>query len=53
MAVSHWAEFSARKDNFFCLLTLTVPLVGLKQKKIQPPHGKFHLMKNGHKTGPP
>ena len=47
-AVFHYAEFSARNDIFFCLLTPTVHQLVFKQRKCRsaqkiPPRGKWPL----------
>ena len=55
-AVFHLAEFSARNDIFFCLLTPTLSQVVFKQKKYRsarkiPPSGKWPLRRIVQKRG--
>ena len=47
-AIFHWAEFSARNDIFFCLLTLTLRQLVLNKRKCRSarkilPSGKWPL----------
>ena len=44
--VLHWAEFSARSDTFFCLLTPTPRQLVFKQENVSL-RGKFRLVENG------